>query len=46
VNKANRAIFIIDTKGIVRYAHAEVLPVFKRSNAELLSALKSIRESA
>lgn len=46
LNKANRAIFITDAKGIIRYAHAETLPVFKRSNDELLSALKSIRDSA
>lgn len=46
VNKANRAIFITDAKGTIRYAHAEALPIFKRSNEELLLALKSIRESA
>lgn len=43
VNKANRAIFIIDKAGIIVYAHAEKLPVFKRSNQELLEALKQLK---
>lgn len=44
VNKANRAIFIIDRQGIIRYAHKETLPVFKRSNEELLGAIRGIEQ--
>lgn len=39
---ANRAVFIIDKQGIIRYRHIETIPIFKRSRAELLEALRQI----
>jgi peroxiredoxin len=44
INKANRAIFILDGTGKVGYAHVETLPVFKRTNKELLDAVRAVRE--
>jgi thioredoxin-dependent peroxiredoxin len=38
----NRAVFIIDKEGVIRYKHVETLPFFKRSKEELLEELKKI----
>jgi peroxiredoxin Q/BCP len=45
VTKANRAIFIINKDGEISYAHVETLPIFKRSNEELLAAIQRIKPS-
>ncbi|MBD2100568.1 peroxiredoxin [Leptolyngbya sp. FACHB-261] len=39
----SRAYFILDREGIVQYAHAEILPIFKRENSELLSILRRLK---
>ncbi|OYT71578.1 MAG: peroxiredoxin [Chloracidobacterium sp. CP2_5A] len=39
---ANRAVFIIDKQGVIRYRHVETIPIFKRSRAELLDELRKI----
>lgn len=39
---ANRAVFIIDKQGVVRYRHIETIPIFKRSRAELLAELRKL----
>lgn len=39
---ANRAYFLIDMDGIIRWAHAEEHPGLKRENAEILDAIKSV----
>lgn len=39
---ANRATFIIDKQGIIRYKHVETLPFFRRTKEELLEELKKI----
>jgi len=38
-----RSVFLVDEQGIIRYAHVESLPVFRRKREELLEA---IRQSA
>lgn len=38
-----RAYFIIDKAGILRYKHAEWIPVFKRDDAELLAVLRELK---
>ncbi len=38
-----RAYFIIDKGGILRYTFVEFLPITKRENQELLTALRGIR---
>ncbi|MEW6737870.1 MAG: peroxiredoxin [Acidobacteriota bacterium] len=38
----NRAVFIIDKKGTIRYKHVETLPFFRRTKEELLTELKKI----
>ncbi len=40
-----RAYFLIDVEGILRYQHVELLPVFKRGTAELLSTLRQLKAS-
>ena len=40
-----RAYFLIDVEGILRYKHVELLPVFKRDTAELLSTLRQLKAS-
>ncbi len=40
-----RAYFLIDIEGIIRYKHVEVLPFFKRENAELLEALRGLKSA-
>ncbi len=39
---ANRAVFIIDKEGIVRYRHIEALPFLRRTKEELFEALKQM----
>ncbi len=36
---ANRAYFLLDTAGIIRWEHIEENPSTKRTNAELLRAI-------
>ena len=36
-----RAVFLVDEKGIIRYAHIEALALFRRRAAELLEAIKA-----
>ena len=38
---SNRAYFLIDEKGVVRWAHVEANPSQKRSNAEIFAQLKA-----
>ena len=40
---AKRAYFLIDEDGIVRWAHVEENPSQKRSNAEILEQIDSVR---
>jgi len=37
-----RAIFLIDEKGVVRYAHVETLALFRRRAEELLDAIRAL----
>jgi len=37
-----RAVFLVDEKGIVRYAHIEALAVFRRRAEELLEAIREL----
>lgn len=39
---ANRAYFLIDTTGIIRWAHVEENPGQRRENAEILAAIKNV----
>lgn len=39
---ANRAYFLIDKAGVIRWAHAEEHPGLRRENAEILAAIKSV----
>lgn len=39
---SNRAYFLIDKAGVVRWTHVEDTPVQRRENAELLEAIKSL----
>jgi peroxiredoxin len=39
---ANRAYFLIDQTGIVRWAHVEEHPGYKRENAEILAAIGAL----
>ncbi|MFQ3581420.1 MAG: peroxiredoxin [Chloracidobacterium sp.] len=41
---ANRAVFIIDKQGVIRYRHVETIPIFKRSRGELLDALRKLAD--
>ena len=40
---SNRAYFLIDRQGIVRWAHVEAKPSQKRSNAEIMEQVKALR---
>ena len=40
---SNRAYFLIDKTGILRWAHVEENPSLKRSNAELLEQVNALR---
>jgi len=37
-----RAVFLVDEKGVVRYAHVEALALFRRKAAELLEAIGTL----
>lgn len=37
-----RAVFLVDEKGVVRYAHVESLSLFRRSSQELLDVIESL----
>ena len=37
-----RAVFLVDEKGVVRYAHIETLALFRRRAEELLEAVKAL----
>jgi peroxiredoxin len=39
---ANRAYFLIDKTGVIRWAHAEAHPGLRRENAEILDAIRSV----
>ena len=39
---ANRAYFLIDMDGVVRWAHVEEHPGHRRENAEILAAIKNV----
>jgi peroxiredoxin len=39
---ANRAYFLIDAEGIVRWAHVEASPGQRRENAEILAAISAL----
>ncbi|RKZ04683.1 peroxiredoxin [Candidatus Fermentibacteria bacterium] len=39
-----RAVFLVDEKGIVRYAHIEALALFRRRAKELLEAIRGLDE--
>ena len=40
---ANRAYFLIDTDGIIRWAHVEEVPGHRRENAEILEHIAALR---
>jgi alkyl hydroperoxide reductase subunit AhpC len=40
---SNRAYFLIDKDGIVRWAHVETHPGLRRENAEILGEIEKIR---
>jgi peroxiredoxin Q/BCP len=39
-----RSVFLVDEKGVVRYAHIEALALFRRRAKELLDAIKALDE--
>lgn len=39
---ANRAYFLIDQAGVVRWAHVEEHPGYKRENSEILAAISAL----
>ena len=39
-----RAVFLVDEKGVVRYAHIEALALFRRRAEELLDAIRALDE--
>lgn len=41
-----RAYFIIDMQGLIRYKHVEWLPIFKREDSELLKAVRQINKES
>ena len=41
---ANRAYFLIDTAGVIRWAHAEEHPGLRRENAEIFERIRSVIE--
>jgi peroxiredoxin Q/BCP len=42
IRMTQRAVFIIDKEGVIRYKHVEVLPIFRRTKEELLKKLAEI----
>jgi peroxiredoxin len=40
---ANRAYFLLDENGVVRWAHVEANPSDKRTNAEILAEIDKLR---
>jgi len=40
-----RAVFLVDRDGVVRYAHVEALPIFRRRRDELLEAIRGLGEA-
>ena len=43
---SNRAYFLIDKSGVIRWAHVEASPGQKRENAEIFAAIKSVTSAA
>jgi peroxiredoxin len=41
-NYANRAYFLIDDKGVLRWSHVEENPSHRRQNSELLAAIDAV----
>jgi alkyl hydroperoxide reductase subunit AhpC len=39
---ANRAYFLIDKAGVIRWAHVEEHPGLRRENEEIFAAIKSV----
>ncbi len=39
-----RGVFLIDKGGILRYAHVEALPIFRRKREELLNVIEALPE--
>ena len=39
-----RAVFLVDEKGVIRYAHIEALALFRRRADELLEAIEALDE--
>jgi alkyl hydroperoxide reductase subunit AhpC len=39
---SNRAYFLIDMAGVIRWAHVEETPGQRRENAEILQAIKNV----
>jgi alkyl hydroperoxide reductase subunit AhpC len=39
---ANRAYFLVDREGVVRWSHVEANPGQRRENAEILAALEQL----
>ncbi|MCE2902344.1 MAG: redoxin domain-containing protein [Gemmatimonas sp.] len=39
---SNRAYFLVDTSGVIRWAHVEETPGQRRENAEILAAIKNV----
>ena len=37
-----RAVFLLDSKGIVRYVHVESIAIFRRSSEELLEVIQNL----
>jgi peroxiredoxin Q/BCP len=37
-----RAVFLVDSAGVVRYAHVETVALFKRGREELLTAIRAL----
>src|SRR5438094_387672 len=42
IRMTNRAVYIIDKQGIIRYKHVETIPIFRRTKEELLKELEKI----
>lgn len=41
-----RSVFLVDEKGVVRYAHVEALALFRRRAEELLDAIRALDEGS
>lgn len=37
-----RAVFLVDERGVIRYAHIEAIALFKRSHEELIEAIRKL----